>query len=94
MNIKFLSVIGIFLCVSVGSGASLANAKIGNPHEPEQNFNKIKRKFSDQILQDETKTLIPDDFDEDLLEGSGDDLDLDDEDYDDLDEYDYDDDDY
>jgi len=93
MNIKFLSVIGI-LCVSVGSGASLANAKIGNPHEPEQNFNKIKRKFSNQILQDETKTLIPDDFDEDLLEGSGDDLDLDDEDYDDLDEYDYDDDDY
>lgn len=95
MNIKFLSVIGIFLCVSVGSGASLANAKIGNPHEPEQNFNKIKRKFSNQILQDETKTLIPDNVDEeDLEEGSGDDLDLDDEDYDDLDEYDYDDDDY
>lgn len=94
MNIKFLSVIGI-LCISVGSAASLANAKIGNPHEPEQNFNKIKRKFSDQKLQDETKTLIPDDFDEDLMEGSGDDLDLDDDDDDyDLDEYDYDDDDY
>ena len=100
MNIKFLSVIGILCWISVGSGAaSLAeNAKIGNPHEPEQNFNKIKRKFSNtnRILQDEkTKTLIPDNFDIDQdLEGSGaDDLDLDDEDYD-LDEYDYDDDDY
>jgi len=100
MNIKFLSVIGILCWISVGSGAaSLAeNAKIGNPHEPEQNFNKIKRKFSNnnRILQDEkTKTLIPDNFDIDQdLEGSGaDDLDLDDEDHD-LDEYDYDDDDY
>merc|ERR1711913_82001 len=90
MNIKFLSVIGILCWISVGSGAaSLAeNAKIGNPHEPEQNFNKIKRKFSNnnRILQDEkTKTLIPDNFDIDQ--------DLEDEDYD-LDEYDYDDDDY
>ena len=104
MNIKFLSVIGILCWISVGSGAaSLAkNAKIGNPHEPEQNFNKIKRKFNSNriVLQDETtKTLIPDNFDDETseteIEGSGDDLDLDldDEDYD-LDEYDYDDDDY